>query len=306
MSIEDDLLKLNELKDKGALTADEFVERKTQLLKRPVKRLNLAGIWWKLPIAIVGLLGVIYGSNVVKRNKSISGTSGSTVQSDAVPIPAYMPNDAVQTRFGLLQVKNNAGKKELMLLPSTLVYQKEVDYLSIEQAFKVDDTDAVLISSTCGGTACTPSYFFVTLQANSKPILSPQFTPNLEEIKPIQKGNTITLDLGWRDGFQESLVYETGKISIQRQVSTKKARANSADCGYLYQDIYLPYVQERWCDTNPDDPMLAASMAQLRGFNALANDSRLNIDSFQKLSQFSCETQQAIPYEQFQQQICGY
>lgn len=218
----------------------------------------------------------------------------------------YIPEGAVSTRYGWLQVKDNAGKKELLLLPSTLIYQEEVDYLNIEQVFKIDDTDAVLISSTCGGTSCIPSYFFVTLQADSKPILSPEFTPNVGEVKPVQEGDTVTIDLGWRDGFQETLVYETEKISVQRQVSTKKARADAADCDYLYQEIYLPYVQERWCHTNPDSPMLAASMSQLRGHTALANDSRLNMDFLLKLSQFSCETQQAIAYEQFQQQVCGY
>lgn len=301
MSIEDDLLKLSELKEKGAITTEEFEARKAQLLKPPAKRLNMTGLWWKLPAAIIGVSGMIYGSNTIKRHKSVSGTSGSTVQSAA----DYIPEGAVSTRFGLLQVKDNAGKKELLLLPSTLIYQEEVDYLRIEQVFKIGDSDAVLISSSCGGTSCTPSYFFVTLQANSKPILSPQFTPNVGGVKPAQKGDTVTIDLGWRDGFQETLVYETGKISVQRQVSTKKARADVADCDYLYQEIYLPYVQERWCHTNPDSPMLAASMAQLRGYEALANDSRLNMDFFRKLSQFGCETQQAIAYEQFQQQVCG-
>lgn len=306
MSIEDDLLKLSELKEKGAITAEEFEARKAQLLKPPAKRLNMTGLWWKLPVAVIGVSGMIYGSNTIKRNKSVSGTSESTVQSAADPIPANIPEGAVATRFGLLQVKDNAGKKELLLLPSTLIYQEGVDYLSIGQVFKVGDSDAVLVSATCGGTACVPSYFFVTLQANSKPILSPQFTPNVGEVKPVQKGDTVTIDLGWRDGFQETLAYEMGNISIQRQVSTKKARADVADCDYLYQEIYLPFVQERWCHTNPDSPMLAASMAQLRGYEALENDSRLNMEFFRKLSQFSCETQQAVAYKQFQQQVCGY
>lgn len=45
MSIEDDLLKLSELKEKGAITAEEFEARKAQLLKHPAKRLNMTGLW---------------------------------------------------------------------------------------------------------------------------------------------------------------------------------------------------------------------------------------------------------------------
>lgn len=72
MSIEDDLLKLSELKEKGAITAEEFEARKAQLLKPPAKRLNMTGLWWKLPVAVIGVSGMIYGSNTIKSAKSVT------------------------------------------------------------------------------------------------------------------------------------------------------------------------------------------------------------------------------------------
>lgn len=82
MSIEDDLLKLSELKEKGAITAEEFEARKAQLLKPPAKRLNMTGLWWKLPAAVIGVSGMIYGSNTIKSAKSVTTDELPSCQSE--------------------------------------------------------------------------------------------------------------------------------------------------------------------------------------------------------------------------------
>ena len=71
MSIAEELSKLNELKEKGAITQGEFDKQKADLLGGPTKRGRASGLWWKLLVGAVGAVGLI-ASLAINFNKGVA------------------------------------------------------------------------------------------------------------------------------------------------------------------------------------------------------------------------------------------
>lgn len=59
MSVADEITKLEELRNKGTISEVEFTSQKEALLRGPKKRRWYRSLWFKLLIALVGILGVI-------------------------------------------------------------------------------------------------------------------------------------------------------------------------------------------------------------------------------------------------------
>jgi len=59
MSVADEISKLEELRNKGTISEAEFTTQKEALLKGPKKRKWYRSIWFKLAIALVGIIGMI-------------------------------------------------------------------------------------------------------------------------------------------------------------------------------------------------------------------------------------------------------
>lgn len=63
MSAVDELVKLTELKEKGAITSEEFEKQKSMLLAG--KTTKKGGLWWRIPVGVVGgllFIATIYGA----------------------------------------------------------------------------------------------------------------------------------------------------------------------------------------------------------------------------------------------------
>lgn len=137
MSIEDDLLKLSELKEKGTITTEEFEARKAQLLKPPAKRLNMTGLWWKLPAAVIGVSGMIYSSNAIKRTKTVTTDELPSCQSENATSAlreAFNQSQVARTEnLGVIEIQNATE-----IQPSTKERRSCAATITLNNTSKID------------------------------------------------------------------------------------------------------------------------------------------------------------------------
>ena len=120
MTIEDDLLKLNELREKGALTSEEFAARKQQLLGARKTRFNLKGIWWKIPLLLISIFGLVSGITTIDR---ANRTASSNLPTCASPEAETTLRDAFnQSQFART---DNLSAVEIQEARSTAGSQKQ-------------------------------------------------------------------------------------------------------------------------------------------------------------------------------------
>jgi hypothetical protein len=213
-------------------------------------------------------------------------------------------SESVSTRFGKLAIKPIGDDNVGLFLDSKVLFKRESGFLTIEQVFHVGDSEAALIRDSEGGSGTTDEYFFVKLAPASPPVLSQRFEAvDRELIHPVQKGASIYIDLRYNEGVREQLTYQNGQISISKARPKGKVKAgNEDDCKYLYESLYVAYVQARECKDGPDE---AGGMAGVRAYNAIANDPHFNLKAFDALSKASCTKVESIRYSDFKKKVCG-
>ncbi|HYW58516.1 MAG TPA: lysozyme inhibitor LprI family protein [Polaromonas sp.] len=115
MNVTDELLKLNELKDKGALTQDEFDIQKGKLLSggEPVKpKKKSSGLIWKIPLAVIGvsigLIGMNSGTDKIKQSKSETDQSETLAKSSVSKSPLNTVAETVRLPDGSTVTKSQA------------------------------------------------------------------------------------------------------------------------------------------------------------------------------------------------------
>lgn len=123
------------------------------------------------------------------------------------------------------------------------------------------------------------------------------------EINPVQKGNKITVDIGYNEGLHEVLTYQNGKQSIEKlKTKNQKEPGDEDDCNYLYNDIYVAYVQKQSCEELPEE---VSGMATALAYYSISNDPRFDLEQFQAISVASCKKGYWIKYSEFRQKVCG-
>ena len=213
-----------------------------------------------------------------------------------------LASEIVKTKYGTLEIKSIDEYETGLLINSTVIFKREGGYLNIEKVFHLKDSEVALISSDEGGAGTLPSYFFVTLKPNSSPIILGEFWTQRGEITPIQKGEEITIDLGYKDGVHEILTYQNGKQFFDKKIPKENVQANEYDCNFLYNDIYLAYVKNQKCTDAPED---INGMSTARDYYSLSNDPRLRMERFQDISKASCKQGEWIKYSEFKARVCG-
>lgn len=124
--------------------------------------------------------------------------------------------DIAQTKYGRLEIKSTGEYEKELFLGSKIIFKPDGGYLNIGKVFHIGNNEIALISHEDGGSGTMPSYFFVKLTPNSQPMFTKEFMAQESEIKPIQKGDQITIDLGYNEGAHEVLTYQNGKQSIDK------------------------------------------------------------------------------------------
>jgi hypothetical protein len=112
MSVIDELTKLQQLLEKGALTKSEFECQKARLLNEPPEaaahdvaapaKRRTKGLWWKLSLALIGAAGLYQGISTINASKeSLSIDEPPACNTDAAT--QTLRNAFDQSQFALLQ-----------------------------------------------------------------------------------------------------------------------------------------------------------------------------------------------------------
>jgi hypothetical protein len=210
--------------------------------------------------------------------------------------------DMAQTKYGRLEIKSIGEYEKGLFFESKVLFKRESGYLVIEKVFHVGSSEIVLVRNGEGGAGTIDAYFFVNLMPNSQPILSKEFMAQGSEIIPILKGNKITIDLGYNEGVHEILTYQNGNQSIEKiREKVKNKAGNEDNCNYLYNNIYVAYVQERECNKAPEE---VSGQATARPYYSISNDPHFHLKLFQNLSKASCKNGEWIKYSEFKKKVC--
>lgn len=251
--------------------------------------------------------------NRLEDGEHSSATSPAVTNRDSVPsttteatATSITPSqDVVQTRYGKLEVKSIGEFEKGIVLGTDVLFKRESGYLNLEQVFQIGSNDVVLVRNSEGGSGTIDSHFFITLTPGVPPKLSEEFMAQGSSIEPVQKGEQILVDLGYNEGLHETLTYQDAQISIQK--SAASGFADEDDCNYLYNEIYMDYVQnghtsKAQCGEPPEE---VGGQATARSYFSLSNDPRLNLNQFQNIAKSSCQKGDWIKYSEFKQKVCG-
>jgi hypothetical protein len=227
-----------------------------------------------------------------------------TPQQETTTAPATSATAAAQTRYGKIEIKELSQGEKGVIFSSKVIFKREGGFLDIEKIFQIGENDVVLIRNSEGGSGTIDSFFFITIKGASPPILSKEFMGQTDEINPIQKADQIIIDLGYNQGAHEVLTYKNGVFNIKSiKNEGKNGPASEDDCNYLYNEIYVKYVQGHVCDEDPED---VGGMVIARAYNSMSNDPRLNLKEFQRIAKASCKKHDLIKYSEFKKGVCGY
>jgi hypothetical protein len=91
-------------------------------------------------------------------------------------------------------------------------------YVSVQEKYKIDNKDVVLISQGSGGNACPATYFFLTVEGDTAK-KSVEFGTCSDIPKIKQEGNTVVLTMPKMQGkgmakyvYDNGIITENGKV----------------------------------------------------------------------------------------------
>lgn len=210
----------------------------------------------------------------------------------------------VETRVGTLEVRSTGGISPdlVAVLGGARVYKSGEPHLDVMEVFHTQQGEVVLFREDAGGSGTLPSYLFILLRKDQRPVVTPTFQSQKGPITTKQEGDTLTVDLGFDEGERVFLTYLNGKQSLRRQAPKPHEPADEEDCRYLYEQLYQEYVREADCTASFDN---VSGRGSVRALNDLEHDPRLDLKTLRTLSKQSCKERKALPYEEFKKRICG-
>jgi hypothetical protein len=216
---------------------------------------------------------------------------------------AQNPNKIV-TEAGKLEIKKIDDIENWIILNDTTIIKKtEEPIVYVEHTYNLLNSTVLLLGADMGGSGTLTSYFVIELFKNGKYIISEDDEMYSADGKfsYSMKHGKLTVDLGYDSGTKKYAIYEKGKLHIKR-VKQKKSPANEDDCNFLYNRIYIEFVDNRNCN---EDPYEVGGMSTARSVYALENDPRLNLKPLVEMSRKACKGRNPILYSQFRKIICG-
>jgi len=152
MSIEDSLLKLNELKEKGVLTDEEFSKRKAQILANSNDNPESNSSWRKLLAGIVCAFAIYFGLSAIQNTKSTTSSKLSACDNSEVISAlrdAYNQSQFAQTlNLSVIDVKKpieaSISSSEKMYCITTLILNNATE-IGVEFSMESKDQNKFLL-----------------------------------------------------------------------------------------------------------------------------------------------------------------
>jgi hypothetical protein len=210
----------------------------------------------------------------------------------------------IATKAGQLEIKKINGIENWIILNDTTIIKKMgKSIVYVEHAYNFRNSTVLLLGANMGGNGTLTSYFVIELFKNGKYIISEDDEMYSADGKfsYSMKHGKLTVDLGYDSGTRKYAIYENKKLRIKK-IKQKKSPANEDDCNYLYNRIYIEFVDNRNCN---EDPYEVGGMSTVRSIVAMKHDPRLNIKPLAEMSRKACKSVNPIRYSQFRKIICG-
>ncbi|WPB76971.1 hypothetical protein KYC5002_49330 [Archangium violaceum] len=209
----------------------------------------------------------------------------------------------VETRVGKLRVQcGEENSEHELLLEGKSIYKNEGKNLDVVKVFHTRNGEVVLLRENFGGSGTVDEHFFIQLRKGAEPVITPLFESQGGEISAKQQGDALVVDLGFNEGKRETLTYQDGKQTIRREAPPPHQPADKKDCRYLYEDVYVRFIQNERCGSDLDS---AGGMAITRALHHLGHDPRLDLEALTPLSHQSCNDRKPLSYTEFKKKICG-
>lgn len=229
-----------------------------------------------------------------------------------------------KTRFGVLEI--GVGEDRDILFNSQSIFKKKTpqqesegwsfyEYCSsfcvINNLYQIGNKDIAFVTSSDGSMYGINENFFITIEANKKPIISNYFpasrstdgsiaklignqiiVDNIDEVADYKKSKTILI---------KKVIYENGTVNIIKGKVSAEEKMSS--CKYLH-DLYKLYVKND-CGVNApyDDVCHTGGEATAYGCGRYLGDSVY--EKLTKVAKVACKTRRTIDLARFKQQVCG-
>ena len=210
-------------------------------------------------------------------------------------------SNVISTIAGNLEIKRVDYIENWIILNDTIIKKIEDPHVYVEHKYDLKKSNILIISTDAGGSGTLPSYFIIELFKNKNHIITEYMYSVDRTFNHSINSERVTVDLGFESGLKKYGIYENEKLKIKK-VKVKKTSANEDDCNYLYNKIYIAFVESGKCDQEPYE---VGGMATARPVYAMENDPRLNIKPLRKMSENACRSMNPIRYTKFRKIICN-
>ncbi|XXF78996.1 hypothetical protein P2318_04375 [Myxococcaceae bacterium GXIMD 01537] len=212
--------------------------------------------------------------------------------------------EEVATPIGKLEIRTRRGPipNRVAILDGEFIYASMEEHLNVVKVFHTRHGEVALFSEDAGGSGTRPTHRFILLRKNEPPVISPILESQDGRISTKQQGDVIEADLGFDEGKRVTVTYQNGKQTLSRAAPRKGEPAAEEDCKYLYEQVYVEFIQDGSCDRDPEN---YGGMAITRSLYHLGNDPRLDLKGLYRLSTQSCKERKPLAYPDFMKRICS-
>lgn len=222
---------------------------------------------------------------------------------------AVSADDAVQTRFGKLEIVRSAADKppDTLNMDATQVFRQEGFFLALHQYVRQNERDLVLFSSNCGGSDCPQDQLYILrLEKDKQPeVLSKEnFFAYPENISLKAEGERLILDLGFESGQRKTATMDGKELQITLE-KAEKMFLGEEDCQWLYNDALQGCQEYRDTDEKCADPQASFPSYLMRGVGALSDHPGFGSEAFGRYCFSTCDTSARPDYALFAKDVCS-
>lgn len=131
------------------------------------------------------------------------------------------------------------------------------------------------------------------------------FYSEQHQLSYTQKGDVVTMDLGLQNGVKKTITLENGQLLVGG-MQVAKASLSTENCQWLHESVLDTCAQSQSMGAECDDQYIyEPSMVQTRGLNEIRANPNFNEKAMTAACYQACQQKAAIPYSQFEVQVCG-
>jgi hypothetical protein len=209
--------------------------------------------------------------------------------------------DETKTSAGTLYLKGEEGSAGIkyLILKGKIIKKYEYMITRIEKKFIFPHSTVLIISEDLGGSGTIPEYHFLEILPGGKHNYSKGFDSTDNTFKAHLLGkDTITVDLGYKNGRRKFANYHNGKLIISSK--PVKTGLTEKECKILF-DIYLDYLYDGQCKKDVADII---PLSMFHNLYSIQQNPSFNKKLFNLVLKQDCQKRSLRNYKNFSSYIC--